>query len=386
MLFKIRELVVEKGLLRGPFGGALKKEIFVPKGEDTYKVYEQGCVLNHDHTVGNYYISKEYFCKKMKNFEVLPDDILVSCSGVNYGAIYKMPANIEKGIINQALLRIRLNNDIVDGDYFCFLFDNLISNIITSGSGDSTIPNFPPLSSIKEIEVDLPELDEQKKIASFLMNYKKMISTNNLIIESLTNKIKDSLSFYYSELEKHEYKTTVLEKFVETVSAPYDSKEIVPLIDLSIMESGSLLIKSLSASDKYDTNLKIMEKGSILFGSIRPYLKKCCIAFRSGAVTGTVIQFKVKEKRYRNFVFANMISDSFFNYAINYSTGTKMPVVKSKDLLNYPLKINDKLLDSFEINNDYIDLLMNLLDENIYLNEAIEKFAPLFLDKKLILQ
>ena len=33
---------------------------------------------------------------------------------------------------------------------FCFLFDNLISTIITSGSGDSTIPNFPPLSTIKE--------------------------------------------------------------------------------------------------------------------------------------------------------------------------------------------------------------------------------------------
>lgn len=163
MLYKIRELVVEKGLLRGPFGGALKKEIFVPKGEDTYKVYEQGCVLNHNHTVGNYYISKEYFDKKMRNFEVLPNDILVSCSGVNYGAIYKMPCDIEKGIINQALLRIRLNNAIVDGDYFCFLFDNLISNIITCGSGDSTIPNFPPLSTIKEIEVDLPELEEQKK-------------------------------------------------------------------------------------------------------------------------------------------------------------------------------------------------------------------------------
>ena len=386
MLFKISELVVEKGLLRGPFGGALKKEIFVPKGKDTYKVYEQGCVLNHDHTIGNYYISKEYFEHKMKNFEVLPNDILVSCSGANYGAIYKMPNDIERGIINQALLRIRLNNDIVDGDYFCFLFDNLISTIITSGSGDSTIPNFPPLSTIKEIKVDLPKLEEQKKIASFLMNYKRMISTNNLIVKSLTNKIKDSLSFYYSELEKHEYKTVALEKYVESVNKPYDSKEKVPLIDLSIMESESLLIKNLSTSDKFDTNLKVMEKGNILFGSIRPYLKKCCIAFTNGAVTGTVIQFKVKEKRYKNFIFANMISDSFFNYAVNYSTGTKMPVVKSKDLLKYPLKINDTLLNDFEFNNEYMDFLMTLLDENICLHEIIKTFAPLLLDKKLILQ
>ena len=81
-----------------------------------------------------------------------------------------------------------------------------------------------------------------------------------------------------------------------------------------------------------------------------------------------------------------MISDSFFNYAVNYSTGTKMPVVKSKDLLKYPLKINDNLLNDFEFNNEYMDFLMTLLDENICLHEIIKTFAPLLLDKKLILQ
>ena len=152
------------------------------------------------------------------------------------------------------------------------------------------------------------------------------------------------------------------------------------------MESGSLLIKNLSSSDKFDTNLKVMEKGNILFGSIRPYLKKCCLAFKNGAVTGTVIQFKVKEKGCRNFIFANMISDSFFNYAVNYSTGTKMPVVKSKDLLKFPLKINDAMLNDFENKNDYMDLLMTLLDENVYLDKIIKTLAPLLLDKKLILE
>ena len=40
------DLVIEdRGLLRGPFGGSLKKEIFIPKSPTTYKVYEQGVVL-----------------------------------------------------------------------------------------------------------------------------------------------------------------------------------------------------------------------------------------------------------------------------------------------------------------------------------------------------
>lgn len=31
--------------LRGPFGSALKKSLFVPKTDKTYKVYEQSTVL-----------------------------------------------------------------------------------------------------------------------------------------------------------------------------------------------------------------------------------------------------------------------------------------------------------------------------------------------------
>ena len=39
---KFIDIVIEKdGFLRGPFGSALKKSLFVPKTSDTYKVYEQ---------------------------------------------------------------------------------------------------------------------------------------------------------------------------------------------------------------------------------------------------------------------------------------------------------------------------------------------------------
>jgi type I restriction enzyme, S subunit len=99
------DIVAKKdGFLRGPFGGDLKKEIFVPKSEGVYKVYEQGVVLNQDQSIGRYYITKDYFDKKMSRFEVREKDFLVSCSGVNYGAIYQLRENIEHGIINQALL------------------------------------------------------------------------------------------------------------------------------------------------------------------------------------------------------------------------------------------------------------------------------------------
>ena len=46
---------------KGPFGSSLTKAMFVPKGNDTYKVYEQKNAIQKDCTLGTYYISKEKY-------------------------------------------------------------------------------------------------------------------------------------------------------------------------------------------------------------------------------------------------------------------------------------------------------------------------------------
>src|SRR5665647_3409919 len=98
--YSFKQVVPPKGgFLRGPFGGDLKKEIFVEKGPDTYKVYEQGVVLNSDKNIGRYYISESNFKDKLYKFSVQDKDFLVSCSGANMGAIYQLKEPFEKGII-----------------------------------------------------------------------------------------------------------------------------------------------------------------------------------------------------------------------------------------------------------------------------------------------
>ena len=183
--YKFKDICLDKGFVRGPFGSALKKSLFVPKTIDTYKVYEQCVPLEQDKTKGNYYISRKYFEKSLKRFEVKNNDFLVSCSGVNYGAIYHLQEPFEKGVINQALLIIRINNRIVDYNYFKYLFRLVLSKAITSGTGDSTIPNFPSIDVIKDIDVFLPTLSLQKKIGNFLNSIDEKMRKNNEINDNL---------------------------------------------------------------------------------------------------------------------------------------------------------------------------------------------------------
>lgn len=200
--FLFEDIVNKKdGFLRGPFGGALKKEIFVEKSDTTYKVYEQGVVLNKDNSIGSYYIPKDYYDSLMHRFTARAKDILVSCSGVNYGAIYQLPSDSETGVINQALLRIRLNNDIVDDKYFIYLFENLIVKRITGGTGDSTIPNFPPMNVVRKIPIELPNIDIQQKIAKVLSDLDAKIELNNKINAELETMAKTLYDYWFVQFD-----------------------------------------------------------------------------------------------------------------------------------------------------------------------------------------
>lgn len=68
--------------------------MFVQKGMDTVKVYEQQHAIKKDWELGTYYITREYFNEKMIGFEVMPGDIIVSCAGT-IGETYIMPDEIE---------------------------------------------------------------------------------------------------------------------------------------------------------------------------------------------------------------------------------------------------------------------------------------------------
>ena len=108
---------------KGPFGSSLTKSMFVPKSKSSIKVYEQKNAIQKDCTLGTYYIPMEYYNEKMKGFTVLPNDIIVSCAGT-IGETYILPSSAEIGIINQALMRMRITSQI-NVDYFLIYFERV---------------------------------------------------------------------------------------------------------------------------------------------------------------------------------------------------------------------------------------------------------------------
>ena len=175
---KLGELDIK--LTRGPFGSYLKKEDMVQKNTDTYKVYEQKHAINKNCKLGTYYINREKYLK-LKRFEVKVGDFIMSCSGT-IGEIYKIPDDAEKGIINQALLKIEVQKSINE-NYFLYCFRENLNKLEVKGSG---IKNITSVKFLKEeFTLQVPFIEEQKKISDFLSNIDNIILNENNKLEEL---------------------------------------------------------------------------------------------------------------------------------------------------------------------------------------------------------
>jgi type I restriction enzyme S subunit len=171
----------EIGIYRkGPFGSSLTKSMFVPKSKNAIKVYEQKNAIQRDALLGEYYIAREYFEAKMRGFEVYPGDIIVSCAGT-IGETYVLPVGIEQGIINQALMRMKITS-IINADYFLLYFDYVLKRSAQERSKGSAIKNIPPFEIFKRLILPLPPLAEQARIVKKIEE-----------LESLRRKLQEAL-------------------------------------------------------------------------------------------------------------------------------------------------------------------------------------------------
>ena len=177
---------------KGPFGSALKKDLFVPQSENAIKVYEQQNAIKKDWTLSRYYITKDYFNAHMKQFVAKAGDLIVSCAGT-IGEVYELPKDAEEGVFNQALMRVRVNNEVVNKEIFITVFSSMIDKFSKIYSNGSAIKNIPPFADLKKTQVYLPCKEEQIVIAQLLRSLDERIATQNKIIEDL-KKLKSAIS------------------------------------------------------------------------------------------------------------------------------------------------------------------------------------------------
>lgn len=249
----------EEGIRRGPFGSALKKELFVQNSE--YVVYEQQNAI-YDHFNTRYRISEEKY-HELKKFILLPGDFIMSGAGT-IGKISLVPEGIENGVFNQALIRLKVNKN-TDKEFFLqWMRSSKMQNKLTKANPASAMVNLVPMSEVKEWDVIVPSPEEQSAIGSLFRTLDELLSS-----------YKDNLANYQS------LKATMLSKMFPKAG------QTVPEIRLDGFE-GEWEEKKLGSLGSVAMNKRIFKDETSDYGDI-PF-------YKIGTFGGTADSFITKEK------------------------------------------------------------------------------------------
>ena len=178
----------------GPFGNKIRAKIYTPTGAPVLR----GTQVNTDgrYHDGDYvFVSEEYAEEELQKFVCEADDIIL-CHKGTLGKIGIIPRNgkFDRYIMGNSMMKVRCNRDLIEPLYlYYFLCSGAGQHYLFSRVSQVGVPQIQrPLTTLRECEVPLPPIEEQRAIASILGALDDKIELNrrmNATLESLARAI-----------------------------------------------------------------------------------------------------------------------------------------------------------------------------------------------------
>ncbi|MEO6946517.1 MAG: restriction endonuclease subunit S [Nitrobacter sp.] len=172
----------KKPMATGPFGTLLSKNEHKPSGIPVLGIENIGNGVFVD---GNKIFVSEQKAKELECFRVEAGDIVISRSGT-VGEICKIPEGLGKAFISTNLIRLSLNRNVINYDYFVYLFQgggSVKQQVKRLCKGSSR--EFLNQGILTAIAFPLPSIKEQKQIVA-------VIDAKFSVIQKLENTIEEN--------------------------------------------------------------------------------------------------------------------------------------------------------------------------------------------------
>lgn len=147
----------------------------------------------------------------------------------------------------------------------------------------------------------------------------------------------------------------------------------------------SLALDAWEELSDLGSNKLQFRKGEVLFGKIRPYFHKVCIAPFDGVCSADTIVIRSRRPQDFGLVSAVVSSDAFVQHAAATSNGSKMPRANWAVLREYPVPTTDtRLGERFtDFVNDVAALQANLVFQNVNLRATRDLLLPRLMSGQL---
>ena len=326
--YPIADLIDE--IAMGPFGSNIKVDCFVDKGIP---------VLNGSNLEGFElseksfrYVTKEK-ADSLKKANAYKGDVVITHRGT-LGQIVYIPqtAQRDRYVISQSQFRVKCNKKVLP-EYFVYYFHTPIGqHKLLSNASQVGVPALArPSSTFQKIEIEIPDLETQRKVVKLIGSLQTRIKTNA--------EINDNLQQQAELLYHKRFETVNRDKLpvgwrivrlgdVATISKksfnPAKEPEMM-LEHYSIPAFDEAHFPVFEPSTAIKSNKFIVDDSCFMISKLNPTTKRVwkpyCLTANAVCSTEFIV-YKAKSQELTDFLYSVIDSTSFSDFMCSHVTGS----------------------------------------------------------------
>ena len=372
MKMRMTQLKTIADIQTGPFGSQLHKEDYVETGTPIVTVEHLG---NRVFTEQNLPRVSDSDKARLIKYTLSTGDIVFSRVGSVDRCSY-VDKSHDGWMFSGRCLRVR-PTELVDSLYLYYYFcleetKQFVRNIAVG----ATMPSINT-KLLGEVEIALPDLNNQKRIAAVLSSLDDKIENN----QKLNDNLADLLQTIYQGRFGNDI-LAVNQGVLSDICSYSTDKVAVSELNVRTYFSTENMLSGKAGSTEATSlpttsQTTACHKGDTLISNIRPYFKKIVYCEDKCGCSTDVLCFTPSQPRYSAYLFSTLYADKFFAFMVAGSKGTKMPRGDKQQIMTYPVVLpSEEELAGF-------NTIASPLLEQIYSNSAENKRLSILRDTLL---
>jgi len=272
---------------------------------------------------------------EIDNFNLKVGDVLFIRSSVKpegVGLTAVVVEDLYETVYSGFLIRFRPNAQL-DSSFARYCFDELdFRQSLLSKSTVSANTNINQVA-LKSLQLPLPPLPEQRAIAAILSTWDEAITLTERLIAALRQRkqalmqmlLTGEVRFPGFEEEWEQYEFSKIASRNGTQINPLDAIKDLPCVELEHIAQNTGQIIGFTSLKAQKSIKNRFSAGQVLFGKLRPYLRKFAQPDFEGAASSEIWVLAADPNQSSNDFLFYLIQSDTFSSAVKVTSGTKMP-------------------------------------------------------------
>ena len=358
-------------------------------------------------------VSEETYVERIARAEPKYGDILYSREGTYFGIAAIVP-ECTRVCLGQRMVLIRPNRNLLDSRFLLYWLNSPLMARHLHGFRDGSVAERLNMPTIRGLPVPKLDINLQGAIGQVLGTLDDKIDLSRRMNETLEAMARAIFKDWFVDFGPVRAKAEgrqppglspdiaalfpdalddddkpvgweigrlgdVLYQRVERVHVSEETASL-PYVPIECISSHSLALTDSKPGEEAQSSLTRFYKYDILFGAMRPYFHKVCIAPFSGTTRTTVFVLKnIKEYDF-SFACAHINNNSTVDYATCHSNGSTIPYAIWKD----SLELMQIVLPPARVRKAFDDIVRPILlklPETYFENKSLSAIRDLLLPK-----